>query len=205
LVYTEAFNRINLKFEIKFYPIKRATLMLCAGDVDGDLGRITTFHDEYPQFVQVEESAATLKLVAFSTNPDIRIDEWESLRGTPFRVDYLRGTAAIESVLPSLVKIDNIYTLNNWKQGVKRLLSGRADIYIDFEGSVLPNLLNDAELKNVEIRIAGVLAELPVQAYLQPKHEVLAKQLAEVLKDMKNEGLIEHYRLKALSDIGTLK
>ena len=107
-IYTEAFRRLNVELVIKAYPAKRAAAMMEQGSVDGDLGRVPAFHGMYPQFIVVEEAPALLKLMAFTTDPDIQIDGWESLRDTDYRVDYLRGTAAVEATLPSVVKPENI-------------------------------------------------------------------------------------------------
>lgn len=182
--------------------VKRAAVMMVEGRVDGDLGRVPTFHGTYPQFIVVEEAPALLKLMAFTTDPDIQIDGWESLRGTDYRVDHLRGTTAVEATLPSVVKPENISAVNEWKQAVKKLIAGRTDIYIEFEGIVLQNLAADDELKDTDLHVAGVLLEVPVQAYLQPKHADLAVQLSDVIKAMKAEGLIEHYRQQTLEAMG---
>ena len=202
LLYTEAFRRLNMELVMKSYPGERAAMMVSEGRVDGDLGRAPAFHEAYPQLIKVEEAPAFLKLMAFVTDPAIQVDGWESLRDTAYRVEYVRGTAAAEAMLPSLVKPENLSVINHWRLALRKLMAGRTDIYIEFEGTVLQNLAGDGEFKDADIRIAGVLLEVPVQAYLIPKHAELAPQLSAVLKAMKDEGLIERYRQMALEATG---
>jgi len=66
-------------------------------------------------------------------------------------------------------------------------------------------LENDAYFTDALIRIAGVLLESPVHAYLQPEHTELALRLSGVLKEMKAEGVVEKLQQEAIKATGGLK
>ena len=87
-------------------------------------------------------------------------------------------------------------------QGMKKLIAGRTDLYVGPE-MVLTQLLQSEELrqffqtkeaKGDKVRVAGVLEEIALHAYVHQTHHDLAPQLSTVLKAMKEEGLIEQYR-----------
>ncbi|MCB2145405.1 MAG: hypothetical protein KQI81_02955 [Deltaproteobacteria bacterium] len=69
---------------------------------------------------------------------------------------------------------------------MKKLMAGRTDTFIEAEEIGLHYLSSDKHFKGANIRIAGVLLESPVHAYLQPEHAKLALQLSTVLKKMKD-------------------
>ncbi|BBO78759.1 hypothetical protein DSCW_61760 [Desulfosarcina widdelii] len=205
LIYTEAFRRLNVNLVIKVYPLERANLMVSRKQVDGDIGRSLAFYESYPHLIQVQEFPFSMKLSAFAVDPAIRIDGWESLRKTPYRVEYLLGSKLLPKKLAPLVDPEKLSSVTHWVQGLKKLMAGRTDIFLEAEGIVLYYLENDAYFKDAPIRIAGVLLESPVHAYLQPEHAELALHLSGVLKEMKAEGIIEKFQQEAIEATGGLK
>jgi len=205
LIYTEAFRRLNVDLEIKVFPLERANRMVSRNLVDGDIGRSFTFYESYPHLIQVEEFPFSMKLSAFAVNPAIRIDGWESLRKTPYRVEYLLGSKLLPKKLAPLVDPEKLSSVTHWVQGLKKLMAGRTDIFLEAEGIVLYYLENDAYFKDAPIRIAGVLLESPVHAYLQPEHAKLALHLSGVLRQMKAEGAIEKLQQEAIMATEGLK
>jgi polar amino acid transport system substrate-binding protein len=205
LIYTEAFRRLNVDLVIKVYPLERANLMVSRKQVDGDIGRSFAFYESYPHLIQVQAFPFSMKLSAFAVDPGIRIDGWESLRKTPYRVEYLRGSKLLPKKLAPLVAPEKLSSVTHWVQGLKKLMAGRTDIFLEAEGIVLYYLENDAYFKDVPIHIAGVLLESPVHAYLQPEHAELASQLSSMLEKMKAEGVIEKFQRAAIEATGGLK
>jgi hypothetical protein len=53
--------------------------------------------------------------------------------------------------------------------------------------------------------VAPIGDAIPTYPYLYKTHADLAPRLAAVLKKMKEEGLIENYRVQAERDMGWLK
>ena len=65
-------------------------------------------------------------------------------------------------------------------------------MFIELERTVL-DALETSEFKNSNIHIAGVMEEQTIHAFLHIKHKYLVSKLSAVLKEMKQEGLIEKY------------
>lgn len=71
-VYTEAFSRLGIQFEIEYLPMKRASVLANDGIYDGELGRVKGFDKKYPNLIQVEEPIWVANFIAYSTNTDIQ-------------------------------------------------------------------------------------------------------------------------------------
>jgi len=54
-------------------------------------------------------------------------------------------------------------------------------------------------------RIAGVMESAPTYPYLHKKHASLAPKMAEIIKTMKTEGLIEKYRIEVDKEFGIVR
>ncbi len=198
LSYTEAFKRLGLKLVYKHYPPKRCSHLSDAGKVDGELGRIYNYNEAHPKLIRVEESSFTTKIIAFAADPRIRLSGWEGLKGTEYKVRYMLGIKISEDNLPKVVSPRNLYFTFDAYSGIKALISGHTDLYVDEEMSVKSVLKKTKEFKDAEIHMAGVMEEVFLHAFLHKKNAALVPKLSTVLHDMKLEGLIEKYKAVAL-------
>lgn len=208
LIYREAFSRIGRDLEIHYYPVKRSDLLIEAGRIDGDLARAQTFHTQHPQLVPVTESPLSLRITVFSTSPTLKFSNWDALRQTGFRVNYLSGsvliskrlagnTASGQAIPPSELP-DNFATVRNWTIGLRKLLAGRSDLFVAFDGAVRFEMTK-SEFYDKQLFNAGVMEELAVHAFLQPEHADVAKALSIALKEMKAEGVIRQFEQEAFT------
>ncbi|MCP4162415.1 MAG: amino acid ABC transporter substrate-binding protein [Deltaproteobacteria bacterium] len=203
LVYTEAFRRLGLKMTYKHIPAKRISLMVDDGLVDGELARIFSYGDQHPNLIRVEEPAFSTSIVAFTINPTIKLEGWNSLRDTEYKVEYMRGEKTSSIKLPVLVPHNNLSIITTWDQGLKKLVIGRIDILVAPElvirhllkTSRIEQFLQSKSKESSEIRVAGVFEKISAHAYLHKKHKELAMKLAKILRAMKNEGLIKKYQM----------
>jgi polar amino acid transport system substrate-binding protein len=204
LIYTEVFKRLGIKTEFRDYPPKRSSIEADAGNVDGEAGRPYEYLSEHPDLVRVEEFL-NINFSAFIVKDSIpQLDGWGSLRGTDYRVEYLLGVKKPEYNLSKVVKKENLSAVAEQVQGLKKLVAGRTDLFVDEETGVL-TLLNTPEFKNSKIRIAGVMEAATTYPYLHKKHAALALKMAEIIKAMKAEGLIEQYRMAVDKEFGIVR
>jgi len=196
LFYTEAFRRLGMELTYKVYPPARASVMLNTGEVDGEASRIAGYAENYPNVVMVDEPIFIMKLIAVAKDPAIQLDTWEELRDSGYRVDYFRGIAAAENLLPDLVKAENLSAVSDPAQAMKKLMTGRTEIYIDVDARITA-LLASPEYQDSGIRVLNAEEEIPNYPYVHKRHADLAPRLAEVLKQMKAEGLFEQYMQQA--------
>lgn len=204
-VYTEIFRRMDLKVEFKQYPAKRASMEAEAGNVDGELGRPYQYLSGHTNLIRVEETVFFLNFYVFTAQTSIpELNGWDSLKGKNYRVGYIRGIRTVESNLPKVVGKENLSDVTEPAQGLKQLISGRTDLFVDEESGVL-TLLQTPEFKESKIRSVGLMESSPLYPYLHKKHAALAPKMAEVIKAMKTEGLIEKYRVMVDKEFGIVR
>jgi len=188
-IYTEAFRRLGYNMIIKHSSTKRVSVYANEGVVDGEIARVKDYGKHFPNLIRVDEPAIYINFVAYALNPDIQLNGWESLRGTDYRVNYRRGAKGPEVQLSKIFPERRIEAVNTNEQGFRKLLAKRIDIFVNVER---PNVLKTEEFRN--IRIAGVMEEVSVHAYLHRKNKELVPKLSAELKKMREEGVLDQLR-----------
>ncbi|MBT1443726.1 hypothetical protein KJI95_04195 [Shewanella sp. JM162201] len=198
LVYDEAFRRLGRQYQVETFPDKRGELLLSQGEVDGDLARSEQFIERNPSLILVPVAVAWTNFTAFSVKEGLKLQRWEDLTADNLKVEYRRGAALAESRLVAIIKPENLSIANDWETGIRKLLAGRTDVYVDAEVDVL-SLLASGAFPEGQVKVAGVLEKVDGYPVLHPKNADLAKPLEAVLRSMADEGLIEVYRLQAMA------
>ena len=196
LIYTEAFKRLNYTMTYRYFPAKRASFMADHAEIAGELSRIYTYLDHHPNLVRVEESPLSGYFIAITSDPKIKLNGWDSLANTAYRVEYTNGIKRCEKKLSGLIPDRNLSSASNPILALRKLLGKRTDIFVDFDLSII-ELLKSPEFVDAELYTAGIMQEVPIHAYLHKKYSFLAPKLSDVLMNMKKEGLIEKYRIEA--------
>jgi len=203
--YTEIFNRLGIKVEFRDYPPKRASIETDAGNVDGEPGRPHRYAAEHPNLIRVEASPFFQNFSAFAAKGSIPLLKgWDSLKGTDYKVEYRRGVTTCETNLSKAVSKENLTDITDPIQGLKKLASGRIDLFVYDEEWILP-LLQTPEFKDSKIRSVGLMESVPLYAYVHKKNAALASKMAEIIKAMKSEGLIEQYRMTVDKEFGIVR
>lgn len=194
LVYTEAFRRIGYKLIYQTFPAKRSSLLSDNGTLDGELSRIYSYNDIHPNLIRIEEPHWTSGFIVVSTDKALKLHGWNSLKNTDYKVVFMAGIKGCETNLPKVVKPENLESVSHTSHGLRMLLKQRADIHIGAEMDIL-SLLESDEFKSSGLYIIGELERFTGHAFLHNKHEALVPKLSAVLNDMKNEGLLNKYRM----------
>lgn len=194
LIYTDAFKRLGYHLVVAEYPLARGAALAKQGAIDGLLQRAAFYHDIDPSLVQVTESHFTTRFVAYGIKPITGLNGWSSLRDRALHVECRRGILVCEVQAPKYLGDDHVAIANSTELGLRMLVHGRADLLIDSKYSV------DGWLTNPEfraVRALGVMDEQTMHVFLHAKHTALAPRLADVLRQMKQDGVVEQYRVKA--------
>lgn len=193
LIYTEVFRRLGYAFEYKGYPAARASAISDAGQADGEIHRVPSYGDKHPELILVDEPHFMISFSAYSTNPAIKLDGWQSLSGTKLNVGHRLGIKKTETLLPAIVQPDYLQTAISVRQGIRQVMFKRTDIYIDVKANIEEVLMLD-EFNEVLLHNVGVMEEVPGHSFLHKKNKSLVLKVATTLKEMKKTGLIEKYR-----------
>lgn len=196
LVSKDAFGRLGYDVEIRNYPPLRSSHEADAGHVDGEVGRTAHYGDRHPVLVRADEVIIVVGIAAFSTDPAIKVDGWDSLKDTSYRVSYRSGYELTRSRLERVVPAARLSEAATGQVGMQGLVLGRSDIYVDTQefGQLMMESMPE---RYGTVRMAGWMEQLPLYFYLHQRHAALAPRLAAVLRQMRSDGLLDRYAEQA--------
>lgn len=196
LIYTEVFRRLGYEFEYVGYPGGRAPVLAEAGEVDGEIHRGIDYEKTTRNLRRVSEPHFAVSYMAYAVTPGIVLNGWESLKNTSYPVEYRRGAKIPEAALPAVVRPDMLSDVKIAELGFKKLIEGRIVVYIEQEAVALMTLkkLKMADFNTESVYAAGIMYSGESYVYLHKKHADKLSKIADTLRDMKQEGLIERYR-----------
>jgi len=195
LIYSEVFKRLNMAFEIKYIPLKRGFENVASGKLDGETTRVFTYQDSHPTLIRVTESLYSTNVSAFAlSDVKLQLHGWNSLIGHHYKVEYPRGVYISELNLNKVVPPEHLSMIKTATQGIKKLLIGRTDIFIDDELVVYPLLDSLKDFSANTVHKIGVMQPVPLYMYIHEKNKWLEPRLSEIIKEMKDENLMKQYR-----------
>ena len=200
LIYEEVFRRIRMNLKIDYYPIKRASIEANAGRVDGEGGRIYEYGKSFNNMIRVDEPVFSIEIVACTGTPEIRdLHGWQSLTGKNYLVEYPRGMKICENNLAPIIKEENLSTITEAYQGLRKLANRRTDIYIDDLNAVNSVLLRGQNGLNKKIWVAGTMQKVLLYMYVHNKNIDMIPKLEQTIRELKKEGLIRKFQKEAFN------
>ena len=198
-IYGEAFRRLGVPMEVRQLPLQRMTEMLDRGELDGDVGRVHAHGLSHPELVRVEESMYEVVFGLYTLDQTIELKRIEDLDARPRRAAYVRGVAICERLLKPHIAPENLSALVNDEQGVHMLAIGRTHFYCSANHSVADTASRERFRGLPPPRLVLSMGNIALYPYLHRRHAALAPRLAEVLREMRSQGLIERFRMEALA------
>jgi polar amino acid transport system substrate-binding protein len=193
-IMTEAYKRIGLTMDIRYFPGERALETANSGDVDGELYRKNGIEQTFPNLIRIPFVISKNDFVVFTKSKSFKVKGWESL--APYSVGYQRGVKAIEMNLTKDTKAEAVTTL---EQAFKKLDQGRSDVVIDARLSGL-RLLKDMRLNGIGI-VEPPLAQIENFHYLHVKNKHLVEPLTMSLQQMEKEGVLQKLQQQVVEAI----
>lgn len=205
LIYAEAFRRLNIKFELPVFPLKRLEVLANTGIVDGEAARISEYGEAHPDLIRVKEPLVYLNFSIYSANPKLNVKTLADIPHKNLTIEHLRNNMFCALTITKLFPHEKLIELTTSEQGIRKLLANRIDLYCDIDLRAL-SALHSLDLKASEIqrfyKVLDIKSEVPLYPFLQKKHAALAVKLARTIKRMRAEGLIEKYRLNVERELG---
>ncbi len=193
LICSEIFRRMDIPLSVVYMPLKRASIEISAGRIDAEPARIYAYGEQYPDLVRIGEPVVFMTVAAFASRSELSgaYEGWASLRSFRETVGFPRGMKACEDSIPLYMRENRIDRVNNTLSGLRKLENSRIALYIDDLNSVKSELLEQS--LSIDLVQAGIMEVVPLYMYVNRKFEPLAEPLSEVIKQMKQEGLIEKF------------
>lgn len=204
-IYGEAFKRMDVPLTVVTAPTARLTYIADEGTVHGQASRVFAYADAHPDQLRVDEPVHNVRLVLHAFGPALQSGDprrLEDLMAGTWRVEYRRGVAICEKALRPWVPAELFSDVTGVEQGLKKLKAGRTDLYCDFDLAVQGVLLEPSFKGETGYRQALDLnVGLPLYPYVHKSRSELAPRLAETLRKMKAEGLIERYQKEVVREL----
>ncbi|MDC7220900.1 MAG: transporter substrate-binding domain-containing protein [Spirochaetales bacterium] len=177
----DAFSLLGYELIPVYYPNARCTVLANGGEVDGLPHKVWEFNQSYPNLLRVNVPVITARLVAYSSDPELKLEGWESLVNTDYRVGYFSGTAYSEEKLASLLPAGQLRPLHNRESALEMVYAKRIDFYIDVEIAT-DNIIGQKKKYEEKIFKSGIMEEKANYIFLHEKHRELILPLEEVLE-----------------------
>lgn len=100
--------------------------MLALGKIDGESARSITYGTEHPNLVRIEEPIVITHLSAFAYDPSIKINSWEDIQNSQYKVEYYRGSYLASLRLSQYVKPDRLSDSSSPIESLRKLLRGES-------------------------------------------------------------------------------
>lgn len=205
LIYKDAFSKLGYTFAYNLYPLKRSLPESNAGRIAGECARAQmprALQKKYPNLIQVKEPICESHICVYSMSPDIQVDGWQELKKYENNViGFNKGSVYLDRMIRKYRSTSQtFYGALNYTQGLRMLASNRIGIFLGFSGAI-DSILKEEEFRHKIIYNTGSLGTLPLYPYLNKKYAHLAIPLASVLKQMKQEHIIDQYVLMAQKEV----
>lgn len=199
LICKDAFRQLGLDVEVRMFPPLRGSIEADAGRIDGEVGRAHAYAAAHPELVRVDEPLLSFRVAAFTRLPGLKIANWDSLKGTPYKVTYRSGYITFKAQLEQVLPLQQISSVVDSQTGLQNVALGQTDIFVDLE-EFGQRQLAKLHKRYRDVYNAGLVQDTPVYIYLHKRHAALAPRLADVLSKMKSNGAIARHVATTLGE-----
>ncbi|MES9845539.1 MAG: transporter substrate-binding domain-containing protein [Candidatus Sedimenticola sp. 6PFRAG5] len=193
LVVTEMLHRVGYMPDFEFAHEERGLRALDQGLDDGNLPRVAGLERIYPNIRQVPGKVMDFNFQVFSKNPDVVIDDWESLQN--YDVAFVTGW----KILEKNIKARTITRVSTSDQLFLLLDRDRTQLVIYEKWQGL-ELIRKLGLKGI-IALEPPLITKEVFLYVNKRHETLVPELAHALEQMKIDGSYQRIEDRTLGPL----
>ena len=189
----EAYRRIGMEMEVRYYGGGAALEASNSGQTDGELQRIDGIGRNWPNLVQVEIPINYLEGAAFSKKYDFPVQGWFSL--SPYTVGIVSGVLFAEQGTQGM----DVRATDDYESLMAMLEAEEIDV------AVLPRINGQVALKSSDSRdmkeMEGILEILFLYHYLHRRNAHLVPRLEEELKSMLLDGTTRRIREQVYGEI----
>lgn len=175
----QAYAELNIDFEFRELPNKRALNSANNGETDGEFLRIAGLEGEYPNLVMVPVSIGYVDVVVYTKKTEFEVKGWQSLR--PYSIGFVRGFKQAEARTKGM----DVHEVTTVEQAFRKLDRGRTDVVVDSRSTQYR--LKSLNVSGIRI-LEPPLDQLVMYHYLNRRHKLLAAKLEAVLKRMERDG-----------------
>lgn len=176
------YGKANIPARFVPLPHNRSLLSANEGSVDGDVGRVPSVEEKYPNLMRVKVKLMDLNGVAYTIRDDIHEYSDEIL--SRYSVGYVLGVRWTEKKM----KGKGGSAARDYPALIEMLLQGRVDIILATEASA-DSVINEMGGRAERIRkIEPYVLSAPIYHYVHKKNEKLIPMLEKAITELREAG-----------------
>jgi len=201
-VLTEAFKRNGWTIRIDYYPdVQKLIHEVEKGVLDGDAVRSEFFNELHPSpgYVKVDMNWLAGESGAYATRA-LPVKGLDDLAALNVPIGYTQGVKLNEKALNKIIAPDNLIAFETQEAGFTALSEGKIMIFVALNKHRVRRLLQTDTFKGADIRCLATFLQTKACTYFAKKHAHLAPILANTLRQMKQEGVIDRYLMDSMME-----
>lgn len=183
------YEQAGIKAEFIPLPHNRSLISANEGNVDGDVGRVPSVEEKYPNLVRVNVKLMDLKGAVYTTREDLITYREEMLK--TLKVGYVLGVRWTQKRMEGLdaVKVRDYPSL------FEMLLEKRVDIVLATEASATSAIKTLGKRANTVRELQPFIFTAPIYHYVNLKNKEIVPLLEKTLVRMNEENYWESHGL----------
>jgi hypothetical protein len=194
-IYTEIFKELGYELKLEILPPVRLALRTKAGEVDGELVRMSSYGEKNPDLTRVEEDIFKFNLFAYSNN---QRDRLKLKVGSKLKIGYRKGMKVVEDVLSKYLSTLQPKPFTSMKQVIEQLSAERIDYFIGVEKIFDQQILLHNKINSNKIYKLNRIKSDSAHMFLGKKYSHLASKISLKLNKMKLTGRYLELKKKSL-------
>lgn len=191
VIIKKAYKMLGHEIHIIRLPPKRALEDANSGIYDGDVQRIFSVEEHYPNLIRVEPAINFINGTGFILKGSgIKAANWQELKA--YKVGIILGIRFAETNVPK----KNSFVYYSYKKLTEALKSGKIDIGIYPQSNGIFQTLLAGEEGIVPLD--APLARFELFHYIHNKNKILKDDLQQIFEQFKKEGLLKKVRQRVL-------
>jgi len=186
LILKKAYAKAKIPINIVSFPLEESLQKSNSGQSDGEISRIKTITQRYPNLRIVPVPLVHVEAAAFSKDTSIKITRWRDLKDYNFTI--VKGAKFIEKATKGMDKEIAL----TFKEAFDRLKKQQTELVVIPKNAAI-SLSLQAQYKDIK-KVSCVLEKLQLFHFVHKKNTHLIPLITPILKQMKSSGEIEYFR-----------
>jgi len=183
-IMTPIYKRIGYDMKILRFPGKRSVVEADKGTIQGELLRVKTIENDYPNLIRIPYAIGYLNVIAITCHEQPEITELSSIVNQ--RVGILRGVEVFDALTKNLKR----EVVNNIDSLFGILFSGRVDVILFPELDAQQYIKSYGIAEKVNIGRKAIL-KMPLYHFVHKDASNVADKLMQVMKPMQESGELD--------------
>ena len=189
-VLTRAYKKAGIKINPVFKTLEDSLQSSSSGETDGELARLETITQQFPNLIKVPISIVSVEAVTFSKNASLIINKWDDLR--THKLTVVKGAKCIEVKTKDIKK----KSVSTFEEALELLQTDQTELVVAPKLSVI-NLIHTKKYHEIKA-VSNSLQKIELYHFVHKKNKHLIPIITPILQSMQESGEIAFIRKSQL-------